>query len=299
MNEQELLYEYKQYDGINNNKPLVKILVSYIKPSFLFKSEILTPIHLGRAVESDTSKDGLISGDDIKWLHENCIGDDGFEGNISGVNRRVGFLTGTYWAWKNYEKLGNPEYFGSFGYRRLFSSSFIKNIKHNDFIAPFPVDFSKTGGTIHEHIKKLHGEKLLNEMYSVVKKIYPTEVELFSIYMHSNKSYSYEMYVMKKKLFFDFCEWIFPILFEFLKIDFIENSVNSLEAAYFSEIGEKRDVAYAMEFITGYYIYKITNNPNIKYENANIVNIKSVEQNNRRNQIITRILRNKVKNERI
>ena len=75
--------------------------------------------------------------------------------------------------------------------------------------------------------------------------------------------------------------------------------MNSLEAAYFSEIGEKRDVAYAMEFITGYYIYKITNNPNIKYENANIVNIKSVEQNNRRNQIITRILRNKVKNERI
>lgn len=56
MNEQELLYEYKQYDGINNNKPLVKILVSYIKPSFLFKSEILTPIHLGRAVERDTSK---------------------------------------------------------------------------------------------------------------------------------------------------------------------------------------------------------------------------------------------------
>ena len=65
MNEQELLYEYKQYDGINNNKPLVKILVSYIKPSFLFKSEILTPIHLGRAVERDTSKDGVISDEDI------------------------------------------------------------------------------------------------------------------------------------------------------------------------------------------------------------------------------------------
>lgn len=108
MNEQELLYEYKQYDGINNNKPLVKILVSYIKPSFLFKSEILTPIHLGRAVERDTSKDGVISDEDIKWLHENCIGDDDFEGNISSVNRRVGLFTGTYWAYKNYEKLGNP-----------------------------------------------------------------------------------------------------------------------------------------------------------------------------------------------
>ena len=94
MNEQELLYEYKQYDGINNNKPLVKILVR------------------------DTSKDGVISDEDIKWLHENCIGDDDFEGNISSVNRRVGLFTGTYWAYKNYEKLGNPVFLGSFGYRK-------------------------------------------------------------------------------------------------------------------------------------------------------------------------------------
>ena len=53
-----LLDEYKKYDNVNENRtnPLIKILVSYIKPSFLFKSEILTPIHLGRAVERDNSK---------------------------------------------------------------------------------------------------------------------------------------------------------------------------------------------------------------------------------------------------
>ena len=69
----------------------------------------------GRAVEKNLSKEGKLSAADLKWLHENCIGDDNFEGNISSANRRVGFLTGTYWAWKNYEKLGNPQYFVSSG----------------------------------------------------------------------------------------------------------------------------------------------------------------------------------------
>ena len=39
-----LLDEYKKYDNVNENRtnPLIKILVSYIKPSFLFKSEMMT-----------------------------------------------------------------------------------------------------------------------------------------------------------------------------------------------------------------------------------------------------------------
>ena len=57
VNEQNLLDEYKKYDFLNKEKAKIKILVSYIKPSFLFKSEILTPIHLGRAVEKEISKD--------------------------------------------------------------------------------------------------------------------------------------------------------------------------------------------------------------------------------------------------
>src|SRR5574344_637512 len=129
-NAEDLLNEYKRYDylGESSLSPLVKIFVSYIKPSFLFKSTILIPIHLGRAVEKEASKDGVMSDADIEWLHKNCIGDNDFEGNISKLNRRVGFFTGTYWAWKNYEKLGNPKYFGSFGYRKLLEPSFLKDL---------------------------------------------------------------------------------------------------------------------------------------------------------------------------
>ena len=56
----------------------IKILVNYIKPSFLFKTNILTPIHLGRSIAKDPSKDGTITQDDLKWLYDNCIGDDDF-----------------------------------------------------------------------------------------------------------------------------------------------------------------------------------------------------------------------------
>lgn len=60
---ERLLEGYKAYDYLNSDAehPAVKIFVSYIKPSFLFKSKILTPIHLGRAVEAADSKDERVA----------------------------------------------------------------------------------------------------------------------------------------------------------------------------------------------------------------------------------------------
>ena len=110
-----LLYEYKQFDYINSpNETLIKIFVGYVKPSFLFKTNILTPIHLGREIWNQASKFGSITIDDLSWLKNYCIGDNEYPDNISNLNRRIGLFTGTYFAWKNYSILGNPKYFGSF-----------------------------------------------------------------------------------------------------------------------------------------------------------------------------------------
>ena len=102
-----------------NQNPSIKILVGYHKPAELLKDDILTPIHLGRALATEASKDGNISKDDYKWMCENMIGDDTGD-NISYLNRYLNELTGIYWAWKNYDKLGNPDYIGYVHYRRLF-----------------------------------------------------------------------------------------------------------------------------------------------------------------------------------
>ena len=298
--ETEILKQYKEYDYLNKNRerPLVKILVSYIKPAFLFKSEILTPIHLGRAVERESSKGGTISDEDIKWLHENCIGDDDFEDNISAVNRRVGFLTGTYWAWKNYDKLGNPEYFGSFGYRRLFEPNILNNIKQYDCIFLKEVDFSKTGPTIEEHVAKLQGEKTLRIMLDIFNEIYAIDKCQFNEYLKQTSAYMYEMYIMKKEIFFYFCDWIFPLLFNFLTIPsekFGFKNVNSIGAKFVMQTKEMRNVAYLMEIITGYFCYKLYNHQHLKIKLSNLIYLESKAQKNNRNLIIAKLLQEKLR----
>lgn len=94
-----------------------KILVGYHKPYDLLESEIFTPIHGGRAVALVPSKDKTLSDNDLRWMQDRMIGDDTGE-NISLRNRNYNELSIIYWAWKNYEKLGNPSHFGFMQYRR-------------------------------------------------------------------------------------------------------------------------------------------------------------------------------------
>ena len=265
-----LLKEYKKFDYLNKDKNLVKILVSYIKPDFLFKSEILTPIHLGRSVEKTLSKDGNITDEDIEWLHENCIGDDDFEGSISAVNRRVGFLTGTYMAWKNYDRLGNPEYFGSFGYRKLLDPQSLAAISNTDGILPHKVFL---GESVGEQFAISHGKAALDIMKQLIKKLYPEEFEDFDRFLQGNECCLYENYILKKDLFFSFCGWIFPLLFEALRVDEKEFEISPEEKLtiidYFHEPDgesicnyknfesyQKRVLGFMFERITGYFFSK-------------------------------------------
>lgn len=287
MNEQELLYEYKQYDGINNNKPLVKILVSYIKPSFLFKSEILTPIHLGRAVERDTSKDGVISDEDIKWLHENCIGDDDFEGNISSVNRRVGLFTGTYWAYKNYEKLGNPVFLGSFGYRKLFEPRCLESIENVDLIIPEKSKLLMPNNKTQ--FISWHSNSLYKAMVKNLSLVYPMENETFDSYLKSDYAYSHELYIMKQFLFNRFCEWIFPLMHNILldkECRFIEDNEDRISMQKISgQVKDKRDIAFLMEVYTGYFLYKQVNYANVIYRTAKVVELGN--ENNYKQKLLS------------
>lgn len=104
---------------MKKKKPTVKILVGYHRPAVLLKDEVLIPIHLGRALATEASKDGSMSKEDYQWMLDNMIGDDTGE-NISEENRKYCELTALYWAWKNYDKLGNPDYIGFMQYRRHF-----------------------------------------------------------------------------------------------------------------------------------------------------------------------------------
>ena len=278
-----ILKEYKNYDYINKEKTLIKILVSYIKPSFLFKTDILTPIHLGRSVEKEISKDGIANDDDIKWLHENCIGDNNFKGNISHLNRRIGFFTGTFWAWKNYEKLGNPDFFGSFGYRRLLFPNCLNNIQHYDFIIPHKKEFKET---LKHQVINAHGQLCYDAIINVMNCTFPEQINDLNNYFNKTEGYYAELYIMKKKILFEYCDWIYKIIkclfklypdfleeknkrnFEAILSDFIEEDlcINTKT----STAKEVRDLAFIIERLTGFYLYLLTQNNLYKYKEVAI-----------------------------
>ena len=82
-------------------KAKIKIIVATHKKYKMPEEEIYLPIQVGAE-----EKDGL------GYQKDN-------EGeNISLKNPYYCELTALYWAWKNYDKLGNPDYIGLMHYRR-------------------------------------------------------------------------------------------------------------------------------------------------------------------------------------
>lgn len=249
----KILDEYHKFDYLS---PKIKILVGYIKPAFLFKTEILTPVHLGKKVAKENSKDGIISDNDLEWLSKNCITDDDFEGSISQFNRRVGFLTGIYKAWKIFEDLNNPDYFGNFGYRRLLLPNFLKDFENYDLILPKKKKLHPM--SLKEQFINYHGKKLFEVLINVFQKKYSSQINDLENYLNGFEGYFDEIYVMKKDLFFDFCEWIFPLLFEFLNLPQIILPNNDL-----------RDIGFIIERLTGFYLNNLTLK-NIKFKEEEI-----------------------------
>lgn len=219
-------------------QPKVKILVAYHKPAVLLKDDILTPIHLGRALSTEASKDGKISQNDLEWLINNTIGDDTGD-NISHLNRYYNELTGFYWAWKNYDKLGNPDYIGFMSYRCHFIFDDTDNIAYYNYstYANYQPDLdyknklfdllNKHDGilnnpvclpcTIEEQYKNEESIKCghISQDYDLLRKIiaeeFPTYLESFEQISKQNSIHFSNMFIMPKEMFFKYCEFIFPI----------------------------------------------------------------------------------------
>lgn len=198
------------------NKPNIKILVCYHKKDKLFKNDILVPIHCGRAVAMEESKDGKISPSDYKWLLNNMIGDDTGD-NISHLNRDFNEWTAIYWAWKNYDKLGNPDYIGLSHYRRLFDFSQYTNYKGKNFLNKLGLNRKtleivlKDNDFIVQKGFNAHDPEFWNfdrwqEFFQFSES---NEPELYKYYKQFSKEHIYyinNMFIMKKEDFFNYCE---------------------------------------------------------------------------------------------
>lgn len=212
----------------------VKIIVCYHKPALLLKNKFFVPVHVGRSIAFENSKDGKISSADNRWMEKKLIGDDTGE-NISNQNRNYCELTALYWVWKNQNRIGNPDYIGLMHYRRVlkfadtYKNYYITNNKdlktffdeHEfDLILTKPkICFSIVNDVcsknVYTHFCQEHGTRLTHIMLDCVKDKYPEMRDSLNYVMFGVEKISwYNIFVAEKNLFNSYCEWLFDILSE-------------------------------------------------------------------------------------
>lgn len=209
----------------------IKILLAYHKEDVLLKDDVLTPIHAGREVALQSK-----SPEEFQWLLKNTVGDDTGE-NISAKNSLYNEMTTIYWAWKNMNKLENPDYIGFMHYRRHFifstrpkpiyeyydeiDAKYLKSINYNkesirkllndyDFICPAP-QYCKS---VYDQYQQNHDIADLDCAIEIIKEKYPEYSEAAEEYLNGNQAYYYNMFIFDRATFLKYCEWLFTITFE-------------------------------------------------------------------------------------
>lgn len=213
-------------------KYTMKILICYHKKDVLIKDEVFAPIHVGRAIARERFKYG---DEQFQWLSENMIGDDTGE-NISKKNASYNELTAVYWAWKNYDKLGNPDYIGLMHYRRHFlfresydvvenvrsiDENYFKFINYNEETIEHLFDdcdyVAHIGHVdeVYKHYKENHHIEDLDLAISILKEKYPEYTKTAEAYLKMSYVNLCNMFIMPRDMFFEYCGWLFDILGEF------------------------------------------------------------------------------------
>jgi len=223
--------------------PKIKIFMTYYKPFRLpKKGEIVQPIQVGRAIETEPFMGGKLSDEDRAWLHENMIGDDSGD-NISAKNRSFDVLTAYYWVWKHYREIGNPEYIGFWAHskililtptnKRLFNrlapnygldeKKLLKLLeKHKVVTWAWTPYIYEDGETIissaYDNYRHDHVIEDLDRMVDMVKEKYPEMTDAVHAVLYDIKPQPiWNYFVMEKELAFDYFSKLFALMFELEK----------------------------------------------------------------------------------
>lgn len=179
---------------------MIKIYVLTHKKIDPPDEKIYVPLHVGRAL-----------GNDLGYLGDNT-GE-----NISDLNPYFGELTGIYWIWQNDLV---SDYIGVCHYRRFYLNDNDDIMTEQDFrdllskYDCFTSNQTSTSATNYECYGKTHPIIDLDIVGESLKKLYPEYSESYDKYMSDNKSCYSNLAVMPRKMFFDYCAWLFTILFD-------------------------------------------------------------------------------------
>ena len=145
---------------------------------------------------------------------ENILKDD-VNINCMNVSHFYSELSGYYWIWKNYQV---KEYIGFCHYRRYFD--FFDNIPNMDkeaydIILPTPSYFFMG---VYNQYKQCHNVDDINSIIDILRDDFNVPQEIInSEIINSTKAYCYNMFITKRELFYDYCEFIFGVLETYLQ----------------------------------------------------------------------------------
>lgn len=198
----------------------IKLFVCCHQPTEIPNHPLLVPIQVGTA----------IVGSHFPGFLYDDTGD-----NISVKNRSYCELTAQYWAWKNVQ----ADYYGFFHYRRylypdakakrlyqikrkaeislldkLGYEGFADLIQRYDLILPMGENMYIP---VREHYAKapFHHQEDLELIEEIVREVSSGYWQALEQYLSGTVCYFGNIFIMCKKLFQDYCNWLFPILEEF------------------------------------------------------------------------------------
>lgn len=180
-------------------------------------------------------------------------------------------MTSLYWAWKNYEELGDPAYIGMMHYRRHFilqegeidvvnfdeldEKHYLEEINYSPEKLHKLVDgcdFVTHIGkvkNVYRHYLENHRKEDLDLALEIMYELYPEYEEIAEEYLEGDLSNFCNMFIFRKEIFMDYCAWIFSILEEF------ERRVDTTEKRFF--ISER---------LTGVYIANLMKDRKLKHK---------------------------------
>ena len=223
----------------------IKILVAAHKEYRMPQDPMYIPIHVGHALAKEY----------FGWQGDD-VGD-----NISIKNHNYCELTALYWAWKNLD----ADAIGLVHYRRYFLSPNIGKIKKikllanlyddklkwnlilskqevENFLVKYPIIVPPKRHyyieTVESQYIHAHHQQDIETTRKVLRKKSQLYFDSFNKHMRERTTHLYNMFIMNKKIFDEYCKWLFEILFEVEKNIDISN-YSKKDARIYGFLGER------------------------------------------------------------
>ena len=178
----------------------IKVIIAAHKAYPMPTDSVYLPVHVGASGHADIG------------FQRDDIGDA-----ISRKNAGYCELTGLYWAWKN---LPGADAVGLVHYRRHFKgahgiatgSELLSALGNKPCLLPRPRNYFIE--TTYSHYAHAHHAIDLDTTRAIIAERHPDFLPAYDSVMRSTKGHRFNMFVMRRPLFDDYCAWLFDVLFE-------------------------------------------------------------------------------------